>query len=167
MKKWKKEKKNQDLGEGIELLDQGLEDDVELLIELQRNKNKKKKKKQWSSDEEDEIPNIEESIEEVEIVPEEVVQEEEEEGEETGEEKSHAQLKREKKNQKKKEKSKQQTKQVKPNILKCNVCGEVFETKNKLFQHLKSSGHESSVDLTLLPQTVQEEVTKRKGKKKK
>jgi DnaJ homolog subfamily A member 5 len=166
MKKWKKEKKPQDLGEGIELLDQSLEDDVEMLIELQRSKNKKKKKKQWSSDEEDEIPNVEEEPieEEEEIV--EVIQVEEGEEQETGEEKSHAQLKREKKTQKKKEKSKQ-TKQTKPNTLKCNVCGEVYETKNKLFQHLKSTGHESSVDVTSLPQTVQEEVFKKKGKKKK
>eukprot|EP01080_Neovahlkampfia_damariscottae_P011077 gene11077-3783_t len=168
MKKWKKNrKKNEDLGAGIETVDDELQDDLEILLELQRNNKKKKgkKKKQWdtSSDEEEKIeeiiPSEDEEEEEIQIEQE---QEQEENGtEEKKEEKSHAQSKREKKNKKKKEKEK---KPKQSTSLKCNVCAEIFATKNKLFHHLKTEGHESAVDISSQPKIEEYES---KGKKKK
>jgi DnaJ family protein A protein 5 len=53
-----------------------------------------------------------------------------------------------KKSKKNKEKKQISTKESTTTELKCNVCGESFPSKNKLFQHVKEKGHAIAVKLS-------------------
>ncbi|CDS13422.1 hypothetical protein LRAMOSA05599 [Lichtheimia ramosa] len=49
------------------------------------------------------------------------------------------------KREKRKEKKKQKEEKEKEQGQRCNVCGECFETRNQLFNHIKSTGHALAV----------------------
>ncbi|XP_033738207.1 dnaJ homolog subfamily C member 21-like [Pecten maximus] len=50
-------------------------------------------------------------------------------------------------------------------IFKCNVCSNVFPTRNKMFDHIKKEGHAIRLDAPLQETTKRDKKNKRKGKR--
>jgi DnaJ family protein A protein 5 len=66
----------------------------------------------------------------------------------------------------KKARSEQQEARASGQAQICNVCHESFDTRNKLFGHVKESGHALAEDINVLGLSAQELEKKRKPKKK-